>query len=82
MKNLAHQVVCFSLLVKQWAAVTAMLGVSKVPAHMNKASPFFKRTNKLTIQGNVPLRAERYFGSEAIPKWLNENQNRARIKQY
>ena len=30
-KNLAHQVVCFSLLVKQWAAVTAMLGVSKVP---------------------------------------------------
>ena len=31
MKNLAHQVVCFSLLVKQWAAVTAMLGVSKVP---------------------------------------------------
>ena len=59
-----HQVVCFSLFVKQWAAVTAMLGVSKVPAHMNRASPFFKRTNKLTIHGNVPLEAEHYYDPE------------------
>ena len=52
-----HQVVRFSLFVKQCAAVTAKLGVISAPAHMNNASPFFKSTKRLTIQGNEPLGA-------------------------
>ena len=46
--QITYQVVRFSLFVKQCAAVTAKFGVSNVPAHMNKASPFFSNTNRLT----------------------------------
>ena len=54
---LPYQVVFFSLLVKQCAAVTAKLGVMSAPAHMKRASPFFNKTKRLTIQGNEPLGA-------------------------
>ena len=55
--NNSYQVVRFSLFVKQCAAVTAKLGVINAPAHMKRASPFFRSTKRLTIHGNVPLGA-------------------------
>ena len=44
---------------------------------MNRASPFFKRTNKLTIQGNVPLRAECHCGSKVIQKMSEKSYKKA-----